>query len=539
MRFSTSLSLPHQRRASVTSEEELGTGERRFRRGASASLRFRRRVAIISPILMALMLVGNIPATAAATVTSTIPVGANPHGVAFSPDGSTAYVTGNQGVSVISVPSGTVTSTIPVSSEGLAVTPDGSTAYVTNFSSNTVSVIAVASGTVTSTIPVGSSPRGVAFTPDGSTAYVTNFSSDTVSVIAVASGTVDSTIPVGTKPLGVAVSPDGSRAYVTSPSSNTVSVIAVASGTVTSTIQVVGRPAGVAFSPDGSRAYVTNNGSNTVSVIGVASGTVTSTITVGSAPWGIAVSPDGSTAYVANQFSNTVSVIAVASGTVTSTIPVGDSPENVAVSPDGSTAYVTNEISNTVSVITVNPAPPVFTAAKPPTTATVGAAYTYTFTATGNPASHFTVSSGSLPAGLGLNTTTGLLSGTPNTAGQATFTVNATNGVSPDAVTDSITITVNPAQAAPVFTAATPPTKMSTRTFSTYTFAATGSPAPTFRVSSGALPAGLRLNTTTGVLSGTPTTAGQATFTVTATNGVSPDAVTSGITIKVNKAPAR
>jgi hypothetical protein len=97
----------------------------------------------------------------------------------------------------------------------------------------------------------------------------------------------------------------------------------------------------------------------------------------------------------------------------------------------------------------VNPAQaaPVFTAATPPATATVGAAYTYTFAATGNPTPTFRVSSGALPAGLGLNTTSGVLSGTPTTAGPATFTVTATNGVSPDAVTPSITITVNPAQA--------------------------------------------------------------------------------------------
>ncbi|WP_344367506.1 fibronectin type III domain-containing protein, partial [Arthrobacter humicola] len=114
------------------------------------------------------------------------------------------------------------------------------------------------------------------------------------------------------------------------------------------------------------------------------------------------------------------------------------------------------------------------------------------------------------------------------------FTVTATNGVSPDAVTPSITITVNTAQTAPVFTASTPPTTATVGTAYTYAFAASGNPAPTFRVSSGALPAGLSLNATTGVLSGTPTAAGPTTFTVTATNGVSPDAVTPSITITVN-----
>ncbi|MDF9750497.1 hypothetical protein M2428_001948 [Arthrobacter sp. ES3-54] len=102
-----------------------------------------------------------------------------------------------------------------------------------------------------------------------------------------------------------------------------------------------------------------------------------------------------------------------------------------------------------MSLIEVRPAPaaPVFTASSPPATATVGTAYTYTFAATGSPAPTFRVASGALPAGLGLNSTSGVLSGTPTTAGPATFTVAAANGVSPDAVTPSRTITVNPAPA--------------------------------------------------------------------------------------------
>ncbi len=361
MRFITGLSRRHRGRRSAPSKKGPGAGNPRFRRGTSASLLFRRRAAI-SMILAALMLVGNIPATAAGTVTSTIPVGSLPAGVAF--------------------------------------TPDGSTAYVINTGSDTVSVIDVASGTVTSTIPVGPGPNGVAFTPDGSTAYVTNTASDTVSVITVASGTVTSTITVGSEPVGIA------------------------------------------FTPDGSTAYVTDNGFRTVSVIDVASGTVTSTITVGSHPYGVAFTPDGSTAYVTNDGSDSVSVISVVSGTVTSTIPAGSNPTGVAFTPDGSTAYVTNYGSHTVSVINVVSAPPVFTADTPPTKATTRAAYSYTFTATGDPAPTFYVSSGALPAGLSLDSSTGVLSGTPTKAGKATFKVTATNGVSPDAVTQPITITV-------------------------------------------------------------------------------------------------
>src|SRR5207245_2387260 len=88
--------------------------------------------------------------------------------------------------------------------------------------------------------------------------------------------------------------------------------------------------------------------------------------------------------------------------------------------------------------------------------AVVGAPYSYSFVATGTPAPTYSVASGSLPAGLSLDAATGVLSGTPTSSATATFTVSASNGVSPDAVTPPLTITGSAGQA-PAFTAASPP----------------------------------------------------------------------------------
>ncbi|MDR6611991.1 ice-binding family protein [Leifsonia sp. 1010] len=57
-----------------------------------------------------------------------------------------------------------------------------------------------------------------------------------------------------------------------------------------------------------------------------------------------------------------------------------------------------------------------------------------------------------------------------------------------------------------------------------FTVTASGAPSPTFTVTAGALPAGLTLNGTTGVISGTPTTPGWSAVTITASNGQGPDA---------------
>jgi LPXTG-motif cell wall-anchored protein len=56
---------------------------------------------------------------------------------------------------------------------------------------------------------------------------------------------------------------------------------------------------------------------------------------------------------------------------------------------------------------------------------------------------------------------------------------------------------------------------------------AAGSPAPTLSITSGALPQGLTFNSTTGMITGTPTITGTSTFTITASNGVAPNAAVS------------
>lgn len=60
---------------------------------------------------------------------------------------------------------------------------------------------------------------------------------------------------------------------------------------------------------------------------------------------------------------------------------------------------------------------------------TSGQSFSSTVQAEGIPAPAYSVSSGSLPPGLSLNSSTGQLSGTPNTAGSYSFSIRATNAV--------------------------------------------------------------------------------------------------------------
>lgn len=76
-----------------------------------------------------------------------------------------------------------------------------------------------------------------------------------------------------------------------------------------------------------------------------------------------------------------------------------------------------------------------------PTHATQGRPYSHQVTATGGAPSTYAISSGALPAGLTMNSATGLISGTPTSPGMFSFSVTAANGGPPDS-TVPYTLTV-------------------------------------------------------------------------------------------------
>ena len=140
-------------------------------------------------VLVASALGGVSSATADAVLPPPIAVGAVPYAVAFSPDGTKAYVTNSwdNTVTVINATTNTTDTTITVGNRptGVAFSPDGTKAYVTTTLDNSVAVITAATNTVDTTITVGAGPYAVAFSPDETTAYVTNLSDATVTVIDV------------------------------------------------------------------------------------------------------------------------------------------------------------------------------------------------------------------------------------------------------------------------------------------------------------------------------------------------------------------
>ncbi len=144
---------------------------------------------------------------------------------------------------------------------------------------------------------------------------------------------------------------------------------------------------------------------------------------------------------------------------------------------------------------------------------TVGKSFTYRIVADNAP---YKYGATGLPAGLKVNTSTGLISGTPEAAGIYNVALAATN--STFEADGALELTVNPAPPAgsPVITSST---SVMAEPGTALMYQITASNTATSFAASG-LPVGLTLNATTGLISGEPKKAGTYTVTLSATNDI-------------------
>jgi YVTN family beta-propeller protein len=319
--------------------------------------------------------------TTSNTVVATItPSGSAPFfglaaGIAITPDGSRAYSgarwdsSGNAFISVIdTVPTSstynqvlaTIITGFHDTGQGIAVTPDGSRAYLTGHEipvscpapgppctittttgqtftcpgpgpCNVETIIEVVN-TATNIIDLnppttgGCGTTAIAITPDGTRAYLEDFltvlsngqyiCTPQLGVINLANNALMTTIPLPGSaiggPFGLAITPDGNHAYVsasnqtdglvlvvdTNPSSGTYNQVVT---TIDLGLQSSADPAGIAVTPDGALVYlvaenfggITSNGGGFVDVIATATNTIADqfNLAAGSRPTAVAITP--------------------------------------------------------------------------------------------------------------------------------------------------------------------------------------------------------------------------------------------------------
>ncbi len=180
-------------------------------------------------------------------VIARIPVG-NPHNIAISPDGRTAYVAAQQ---------------------------PGATQ---------LAILDLTTRRQIGTVPLDKTPRALNFSSDGTALYFTLAGSDAVQVLDPARNQIVAQIPVGASPHHPLFTPNGGYALVIVQGPGDLAVIDPTNRKVIGTVAVGKFPHWIATTSGGDTAYVTNEGANTVSVVDVEKQKVLATIPVGSAP---------------------------------------------------------------------------------------------------------------------------------------------------------------------------------------------------------------------------------------------------------------
>jgi uncharacterized protein (TIGR03437 family) len=174
-------------------------------------------------------------------------------------------------------------------------------------------------------------------------------------------------------------------------------------------------------------------------------------------------------------------------------------------------------------VINVLPAPLAFGPTAPPA-GQIGSSYSFSLPVSGGtPPYSWTVLSGTLPSGLALSSA-GVISGTPTVAGASNVVIQVTDSAAVTA-TRSYSVVINPSAIIIIAATSFPALQVGTQVSLTLS-ASGGNPPYSWSIKSGTLPAGLVLSLA-GVISGTPTVAGTATFIVQVTDHVSSTATQS------------
>ncbi len=192
---------------------------------------------------------------------------------------------------------------------------------------------------------------------------------------------------------------------------------------------------------------------------------------------------------------------------------------------------ITDSTKSATLQIKVNPLPAVTMTSI--AAATAGTAYNAALTASGGTSPYtWSVNPTTLPPGLSLNSSTGVISGTPTGGGGGSFAFKVTDAAGDSATSPAINFTVNAPPALTITTPSLPAGVMGTAY--SQTLQATGGVAPYKWSYTGSLPAGLSLSSA-GVISGTPTGTftGTSNFAATVTDSQTPTNATNGANLGI------
>jgi len=308
---------------------------------------------------------------ASLTITARVPVGNDPHEVAVSDDGRTAYVSNYGGgpggyntIAVVDLAAQKALAPIDLGAlsapHGLAFV--GGKLYFTAEGAKVVGRYDPSTQKIDWVVGTGQNrTHMVAVSKDLKTVFTSNVSSSTISIIEQVTaqrpgpgrgrggpppggrgpggsppggrGGPDwnvTDIPVGRGSEGFDLTPDGKELWVANAQDGTISIMDVASKKVIQTIPSTGAANRLKITPDGKYAFVSDMSGNDLLVVDVAARKEHKRITLPASSEGLLMEPDGQRAYTTLNTRDSVAVIDLKTMMMTGEVKTGRGPDGLA-----------------------------------------------------------------------------------------------------------------------------------------------------------------------------------------------------------------
>lgn len=297
-------------------------------------------------------------------IVARVPVGNDPHEVAVSDDGKTAYISNYSNGNTISVVDLVAQKALPPIDLGALRAPHGldfagGKLYFTAENAKVVGRYDPATQKIDWVVGTGQDrTHMVIVTKDLRTVLTSNVSSSTISVIEQAApgqgrgpggpgggrgpggppgggrgGAPDWTvtnIPVGRGSEGFDLTPDGKELWVANANDSTISIIDIAAKRVVASLPSTGNANRLKITRDGKYAFVSDLGGTTMLIVDVAGRKEYRKIAMGGSSEGLLMSPDGTHAYTTLNDHDSVAVIDLKTLTVTGEVKTGRGPDGLA-----------------------------------------------------------------------------------------------------------------------------------------------------------------------------------------------------------------
>ncbi|HSR66969.1 MAG TPA: hypothetical protein VLU25_03420 [Acidobacteriota bacterium] len=283
-------------------------------------------------------------------------VGQNPHQIAFSEDGKTAYVTasGSDSVAVISVETLKVRARHEVAGQplGVAVLPNRGGLAVTRFGQGGIARYSLPDFEFLEEIETAPGSSLLVPLPEGRFLVSTEQSNE-LRVIDGNTFKVEKVLSTGNRPFPPSATSDGTLAFVPNYDDGDVSIFDLQSGERLADVPVGRNPSGGAVMRRDTVYGVAVRGENKLSMIDIRGRTLSADFEkgIGQSPFSIVVVPDGDMAFVNNTGSHDISVISIPGARTLGRLPAGEIPIVMAVHPSGETLWISSEGSHQLAVL--------------------------------------------------------------------------------------------------------------------------------------------------------------------------------------------